>query len=430
MKRILPYIIYNNKVYNEQTTDNGQRSTGFFVPFIRRPLSVVCCLLSVVCCLLTGCRDYPLVPEDIPQPRAEAERTVIIYMIGDNSLSSQVKQDTTEMAKGKSMIPEDVNFIIYLDDRQGKPIVYELSKAKGIQPWKKLDEELCSTDSLTMLKTLQGIMHYFPARHYGITFWSHATGWAPRRKTFGLDEHPGTSKGETEMEIPVLRDVLAHLPALDYIFFDACFMQCVEVAYELREQTHWMIGSPAEIPGPGAPYDKIIDALCKGDAKGIAEEYASSYPDKYNNFNYPGVLLSCIDCTQLEPLAQATGRLITPLYMEHNEPLTQGFQSYCNVTYEKYTYCFDMRTTMCRLLSEEDYAAWMEAFDKAVPLRTISSTNKWFANHCIPATVTDPDNYGGVSMFVPMTKYEDCGWNEDFKKTSWYKATGWQATGW
>ena len=72
----------------------------------------------------------------------------------------------------------------------------------------------------------------------------------------------------------------------------------------------------------------------------------------------------------------------------------------------------------------------MEAFDKAVPLHTLSSTNRWFAYHCNDAVVKDPDCYGGVSMFVPMEKYNACGWNEAFHKTSWYKATGWQATGW
>lgn len=380
--------------------------------------------------LLAGCCDDIVPPEDTPQPRAEAERTVIVYMAGDNSLSSQVKQDTTEMAMGKDLIPENVNVIIYIDDAANTPAIYELSKEKGMQLWKKSDEELCSTDSLTMLKTLQDIEHYFPAQHYGITFWSHATGWAPRRKTFGQDQHSGTVQGVIEMEIPVLRDVLAQLPRFDYIFFDACFMQCIEVAYELRNVTDYMVGSPAEIPGPGAPYDIIMEALCKGDAKGVVEGYDSAYPGTYGGYYYSGVLLSCIDCSQLEPLAEATGQFLTPFYMERTEPPSQDYQFYCNVSYEKFTYCFDMRTTMHCLLSEEDYAAWMEAFDKAVPLRTLSSTNRWFAVHCNYSVVKDPDNYGGVSMFVPMKKYNACGWNEDFKKISWYEATGWQATGW
>ena len=378
-------------------------------------------------CLLTGCRDSVVPPERLP--RAEAERTVIVYLLGDNTLYTQVRQDTIEMVKGKNLIPEDVNFIIYLDDKAHTPAIYELSAKKGLQLWKQCNEELCSTDAETMLKTLQGIEHYFPARHYGITFWSHATGWTPRRNTFGKDETHSKPATMSEMEIPVLRDVLSRLPKFDYIFFDACFMQCIEVAYELRNVTSYMVGSPAEIPGPGAPYDKVISALCKDDAKGIVEGYDSGYPGTYNYYYYPGVLLSCIDCSQLDALAEATGRLLTPFYMEHAEPSANGFQAYCSFL-NKYTYYFDMRTTMCRLLSEDDYLTWMELFDKAVPLRKLSSSNTWFASFCSDPTVRDPECYGGVSMFLPMEKYNNYGWNEDFQKTSWYAVTGWQRTGW
>ena len=385
---------------------------------------------------LVGCNDtleYPVDPT--PLPRAKVERTVIVYMVADNSLSDVEtdKKDIAEMVAGKDLIPEDVNFIIFQDTRSHKPVIYELSAKNGIQLWKQYSEELCSTDSEVMLKVLRKIEKYFPARHYGITFWSHATGWAPkhdaRRNTFGQDCDDGTTTfEETEMEIPVLRDVLAQLPKFDYIFFDACFMQGIEVAYELRNVTDFMVGSPAEIPGPGAPYNKIIKALCEGDAMGIVQGYDSGYPSGI----YSGVLLSCIDCTKLDALAEATGQLLTPFYMGHSEPNAQQFQYYCNRYINKFTYCFDMRTTMRRLLSDEDYATWMTAFEEAVPLHSLSYTNSWFANYCSFPIVLDPDCYGGVSMFVPMTKYdnEGCTWNTDFQKTSWYEATGWDATGW
>ena len=386
--------------------------------------------------MVSACHDKLVIPEDPePQPRAEAERTVIVYMAADNSLSSAVRGDTAEMVWGKKLIPEDVNYIIYLDDKTHKPAIYELSAKSGIQLWKRYEEETCATDSFVMLDVLRQIEHYFPARHYGITFWSHASGWVPeqistRRNTFGKDEDRGSStSGKIEMEIPLLRNVLAQLPKFDYIFFDACFMQCIEVAYELRDVTDYMVGSPAEIPGPGAPYEKIIEALCKGDVKGIVEGYASGYPDTYSNFYYSGVLLSCIDCAHLEELAQATGQFLIPLYMGQKEHNRTDFQYYCS-NLANYTYFFDMRTTMCRLLSEEDYAAWMELFDQAVPLYTLSSTLSWYANHCDYPRVKDPNCYSGVSMFIPLNKYESYGWNEAFRKTAWYKATGWQETGW
>ena len=383
--------------------------------------------------MIVGCSNDPEPPvAPTPQPRAEAERTVIVYMAADNSLSSSVRADTIEMLRGKDLIPENVNFIIFLDDKLHKPAIYELSAKGGMQLWKQYEEELCSTDSLTMLEALREIEHYFPARHYGLTFWSHATGWAPHRNTFGMDETHTKPAQKSEMEIPVLHDVLARLPKFDYIFFDACFMQCIEVAYELRDVTDWMVGSPAEIPGPGAPYDKIVDALCKGDARGIVLGYDSSYPGWYSNFYYAGVLLSCIDCSKLEALAEATGQFLTPFYMERKQqsPSEYAFQAYCNYLWDTFTHCFDMRTTMCHLLSEEDYAVWMEVFDQTIPLRTLSSTNRWYANFCSYPEVQDPESYGGVSMFVPLDIYSECGWNEDFRNTSWYKATGWEVTGW
>lgn len=392
-------------------------------------------IITYIGLLLAGCHDTLETPEDpTPQPRAEAERTVIVYMVADHTPPLPAKQDTTEMVKGKDLIPEDVNFIIYLDDKGSHPSIYELSAKNGMQLWKQYDEELCSTDPDVMLEALRQIEYYFPARHYGITFWSHATGWTPelsstRRKTFGKDEDFGTtSSGKIEMEIPALRDVLAQLPKFDYIFFDACFMQCIEVAYELRNVTNYMVGSPAEIPGPGAPYNKIIEALCAGNAKGIIDGYNSGYPLS----PYPGVLLSSIDCAQLEALAKETGRLLTPFYMEKKEQLTTYFQSYCDKSWQKYTYCFDMCTTMYNLLSEDDYAVWLELFDKAVPIRTLPSTNQWYAANCIQTypTVKLPKCYGGVSMFVPISNYDSYGWNEDFKDTSWYTATGWSVTGW
>mgnify|MGYP002519329308 CR=1 FL=1 len=160
---------------------------------------------------LTACRDRLVPPEEDPassgevlQPKAEAERTVIIYMAADNNLTEIVRGDTAEMIKGKGLIPENVNFVIYLDDNTHKPALYELSAKNGMKKLKESDEEHCSTDGETMLKVLREIQHYFPARHYGITFWSHASGWVPRRNTFGVDETPGPNAKEPEMEIPVL----------------------------------------------------------------------------------------------------------------------------------------------------------------------------------------------------------------------------------
>ena len=98
--------------------------------------------------LVAGCRDRLEYPVDLtPKPRAEAERTVIIYMAADNTLDnypSAARADTTEMVSSKDMIPENVNFIIFMDTRSGKPAIYELSAKNGMQLWKQYGEELAA----------------------------------------------------------------------------------------------------------------------------------------------------------------------------------------------------------------------------------------------------------------------------------------------
>ena len=376
---------------------------------------------------MSGCHDSLDVPEE-EDVSAETERTVIIYMAAQNSLGQGnfSKDDLAEMVEGKASIPANVRVIVYLDD-YNLPAIYQLSAKQGLQLWKQYSTDRCSTDSLTMLETLREIIAAFPAHHYGLTFWSHASGWvlSQRRNAFGTDPTLTYPFYDKEMNIPVMAGVLAELPKMDFLFFDACFMQSIEVAYELRNVTEWMVGSPAEIPGPGAPYDQIMASMCQGDAKGIAETYGKAYPLK--NSDYIGVLLSCIDCEKLDQLAETTGRLLTPHYMNRTEPDTVDFQPYCK---KVDTYCYDMRTTMCRLLTTDDYNAWLGVYNQAVPLQFYSPGAGWYSDTFSGKRyLKDPSCYGGVSMYVPAKEFA-LTFNIDFQTTAWYKACGWDATEW
>lgn len=65
------------------------------------------------------------------------------------------------------------------------------------------------------------------------------------------------------------------------MLFDACYMQSVEVIYQLRDRTDYFIGSPTEIPGPGAPYEAVVPALFSQDKPeiNIAESYYTVYAE-------------------------------------------------------------------------------------------------------------------------------------------------------
>ena len=361
-----------------------------------------------------------------PQPRQESERTVIVYAVAENSLSYSAVMDSMEMAKAVKDIPSNCNLIVYIDRNQW-PTVTVMNSKDGVKLWKRYTRDLDSADSLTMLHTLTELTKAFPSKHYGLVLWSHASGWIPKRKAFGIDNNKNSnySNSGTELEIPALRGILEQLPHLDFILSDACLMQTVEVAHELRQVTDYLIGSPSEIPGEGAPYDRIMLPMMRGNATEIAEQYYQYFTDRQ------GVALSVVDCRQMDNLAIATAPLIERFWAGRAEVDVLGVQRYH--TFETSAHnpeAQDIRGMMHKLLPDSIYEAWEQ-----VLLRTVvwhKATYSW--DSVYPGnehhTLTDSEFYSGLSMFVPQEKYEHYGWNLAFHNTSWYWATGWQQTGW
>lgn len=380
------------------------------------------------------------------EKKKTVERTVIIYMAAENSLSRFTRYDSLEIVQGLSHVTDNYNLILYKDDDQ-LPVIYQMSKKEGVKKWRSYTMDQTSTDSTVMLSTLKDIIKEFPAYHYGMVLWSHGTGWVPtiegtnvmteeikpsngRRRTFGIDNNKNSTTNDgTEMDITALRWVLEQLPRMDFILFDACSMQNIEVAYELRNVAYYLIGSPAEIPGNGAPYANIMEPMMKGDAIGIAEEYYQYYKDSN------GVALSVIDCLELEAFAQETATCLPSIYNGgggNGIDLT-GVQNYMPFSSQSKwrPKGYDMKSFMHKHLSEDRFESWLKALNRTVPFQ--KATSFWdtifFGDH---NKLIDPENYSGVSMFLPEEIYErlSFNWNLYFKNTSWYKAAGWNQIEW
>lgn len=381
-------------------------------------------LIIYICALLCqSCHDRK---EDLPKPAQEAERTVIVYVAGENNLWDNVASDSAEMARAVGSIPDNYNLVLYMD-RNTLPTITWMSKKDGVRLWHRYRNDQDSADSLAMLRTLGKIVKEFPAKRYGLVLGSHASGWIPRRKTFGIDNNsnsPYSNRG-TEMEISTLRGVLEQLPHMDFILFDACMMQSIEVAHELRHVTDYVIGSPSEIPGDGAPYDLIMPAMMRGDAIGIASKYFEHY--KYGS----GVALSVVDCSMIDSLARATKPLVESLWTGRREVPTSNVQRYTTFDNDlRRPEAQDMRSMMHSALPDSTLQAWESVLQSTVVWH--SATVYWtsyysgYEHHHL----TDPDHYCCLSMFVPQEKYEAYSWNHDFRKCSWYQAAGWSTTGW
>lgn len=369
-----------------------------------------------------------------------SKRTVLVYMAADNNLSSYHKEDVNEMLEGAGNIPNNCRLLVYIDD-YSMPRIVSIEQENGKPKTKTLlqyTDEHDSGDVETLRSVMKWVTENAPAYSYGLVLWSHGTSWVPAKAPALRAICVDSKSGGSWMEITEIAEVLTQFPHLDFILFDACFMQAAEVAYELRTVTDYIISSPAEIPGPGAPYHRLVAPMFETptNADNIAKEYYLEY--KENNIYVQGegsdcfgVCLSVIDCKQLDPLATMTYEMIQKYTNIENSVNLSGVQQYYPYTNSVSTpEYYDINGYMSHLITDPaDYARWRSSLDAAVPQKY--TTDQWFSSYVGNyggLLDIDTENYGGISCYIPKAGRTKL--NTAFRNTSWYDAAGWKQIGW
>ncbi|KAA6322326.1 hypothetical protein EZS27_028116, partial [termite gut metagenome] len=213
-----------------------------------------------------------------------------------------------------------------------------------------------------------------------------------------------------------------------------CFMQTVEVAYELRACSDYFIGSPTEIPGPGAPYQTLVKfMLATGSTEKTAIDIARNYYDfyalKYNggkgssNQNWTGgVSVSVVASAALEPLAVATKNIFTCYLKSETVIALSDIMCYDPLRYPSYYYDID---SFIRSLTEDDaddtdYALWHTAFENAVPY--FDTTDKNYSAFGSRGMFS-MKNATGLSGYIPSKNLTEI--NAFYATYQWYTAAGW-----
>lgn len=378
---------------------------------------------------------------DEPDPVQEEDlRTVLVYIAADNSLTSFAAEDIAEMVSGFAAVDADKNnLLVYVDTKSEKPLLYQLTKdSKGAVSKKVLYqyEEQNSVYPTVMAEVYNRVFSAFPAKSYGLVLWSHGDGWLPSpanisaskasTRWFGQD-------GTSYMDISSLNTALNSAPHFDFILFDACFMQSVEVAYELKDRADYFIGAPNEIPGPGAYYTELVPAMfsqAKDLASTVAHGYYDYYAAKYtgqlgSNENWTmGVTVSVLKSSEVQALATATAAIL-PKYITNGSAINvSSIYSYDpRSTY----YYYDLKGLVQSLTSSDDqtlFSAWSDAFELAVPLHL--TTDKTYSSFIYG--MISMAGSSGLSAYIPRSSYVSL--NTFYHSYAWYSAAGWSSTGW
>ena len=389
---------------------------------------------------MTSCRWF------CPDEEHIYDRTVLVYIAAENTLAPFFRSDINEMLQAVDDIPENSRLIIYIDDTQ-MPRLISIERDQEGNPIQKTlfqyTSDLDSGNPETLHQIMTWTTKHYPAHSYGLVLWSHGDGWVvantntpPMQRSICIDNNQNTSYSDrgSKMDIAEMSEVLATFPRLEFILFDACFMQSVEVAYELRHTTKHIVASPAEIPGPGAPYNRIVKPMFASpfDATKIADEYFKAYndADRENVLQDYGVLLSVVDCDLLEELASVTAEMIIKYADKESALDMRDIQHYCPKPTTSRPNFYDMNAYMMRLITDEaDYQRWHKALDRTMSYA--AATPWWFSIYSNQGReMVDLNVYSGLSCYVPQSEDSYTELNTLFHTTSWYTATGWNKVGW
>ena len=274
-------------------------------------------------------------------------RTLMVYLAGDNNLSGHMQKNISSMMSAwkKSY---NANIVIYFDAPNAAPELYTF-RFKGKEVEKqvlKTYEEMDSADPEVLKKILNEMQDLYPSDSYGLILGSHASGWIPSggfgrsnrmlyaepvlTRSFGTD-YTGPSQMDT-------RDMAKAIPFnkenLEFILFDAGLMSSIEVLYDLRDKAKYVIASPAELPAPGFPYNRVMPYFW-GKGKNLEKDLVKvcdEFWDYYNTYNATNRFgtIALIKMDGMEHLFDLTREIL------------QGKKDYVADIYQKAVYCYPM----------------------------------------------------------------------------------------
>lgn len=391
-------------------------------------------------------------PDGPDVPVTPVGQTVFMFFPWSNSLLSDFRRTVEDMqtvVAQRSM--KDERIMVFMATSEREAVLFELKKQNGRCLTDTLrrysDRPFTSRQWLTSL--FSEVMTLAPASRYGMVVGCHGLAWVPvqgqrnARKRLGSQERideednlykeeridkegepndlmhfevqgPVTTRfiggtyPETQIETTDLADAMADAGLhTEYILFDACYMSSVEVAYELKDVTHYLIASPTEVLSYGFPY--IImgkHLLGTPNYKGIVDSFISFY----SSYNLPYGTVAVTDCTQLDALA-AIAQQINAAAAEQLVPNgVQIMDGYSPTLFYDLGHLMSLKDAGTVLT-----AAFAEQLDKAVPYK--GHTGQYFTT--LKDAPVDIKHYSGLNTSQGSLNHMA----DRLSETAWYKAT-------
>lgn len=421
---------------------------------MKKILTFVYCLLSIASTTLVGCKS----DKDEVEQTNKSLRTVLIYIAGENNLSSYAPIQLNQIKIGSNNLGQN-NLLVYVDQAKPKELPYLAKVANGqlvdsvsIADMKISSSDVYSGDPKVMKEVLKYAFEHYPAENndYGLVLWGHADGWMierdsivysgnARKLAYGGDTGNNIAGATMKrwLNIPTMKTVINSLGyPLTFIFADCCNFMCLESLYELKECAKYIIGSPAEIPGCGAPYEKVVPAMFSRNADFYKQIVDAYYAQTVDGQKCP---LTAVQSSGMPAVAEATSNLLQAIVSNIPGWDAAALENhYLDMKNRVYYYDTDkcamydaqdfLKSYSTMYALEGEFNEWKKAVDNAIVYRKYAE--RWVTNyHVIFSEFTNSEeNTCGLSMFVPQASNTQL--NMLISYMGWYYAAGYNKIGW
>jgi len=367
--------------------------------------------------LFISCKKDSYEPEiEIPQ------RTIIAYLCGDNNLSSEINIKIQALKEGMQQIGEtDNHLIVYADSRNEMPKLWKITDKETILLAEYV--EMNSASPNNMNEIIREVMKDFPAQSYGLICFSHASGWLPKgalNDPVGFaTKYPTTrlksifEDGENEMTITELANATSLMEngnKFEFIIFETCYMAGIEVAWELREKTKYIVASSAEMLSNGFVeiYPTHLADLFAPQPN--LKAFAQAYFDNWNNKTGTSrsATISVINLASIAELANA----IKPIQTNQIENDVTFFQHFNRNSYRLF---FDLSDYIQSIATPEQFSVYQQALARVVTYQ--AATPQFMPGYAFSFNIR---NHCGLTTYIRQEAFPNL--NAAYNETSWTKA--------
>lgn len=261
-----------------------------------------------------------------------------------------------------------------------------------------------------------------PAKQYALIVGCHGTGWLfSEGKSRARTRYFGGSDHYFQTNIPTLAAAIEQAKMrMQFVMFDDCYMSNVEVAYEMRHATDYLIGCCSEIMAYGMPYKNIWKHLTQ--PKPNYKEVVNEFHNFYSNYKWPYGNIGVTDCSKVEEVA---ARMKTINAATANNAKLIDWEDIQRLDGYTKTIFFDMGdyvNKLCNTPETQSMAREMQtALAQLVPYK---STTKYIytALEQLNTQTIFVNAYSGITISDPtQSDFENALTTK--RETGWWKAT-------